>query len=127
MFCNTAHLSECEIIGLTGLGGCDKKCPGYGKEHCRYDEIEPIYEQVYEDFWKPIIEKDGSVDLEQIKKELYDYYVFMEEVAKVYDYISGGQVSKPNTASSILIAFHDEAINRAISESLADAGDSCET
>ena len=36
-------------------------------------------ERVWCEFWEPIIKGD----MEQVKKELYDYYVFMRQAAEV--------------------------------------------
>lgn len=56
------------------------------------------YEKIYEDFWKGIVEKeDGSIDLEQVKKELHDYYFILNEVPKVYCEVTNYNISKPNT------------------------------
>lgn len=53
-------------------------------------------EETYQNFWKLIVEKDGEVDMEQVKKELHDFHFIMGEVSKVYDSLTGGQLSKPN-------------------------------
>lgn len=79
----------------------------------------------YEIFWKDIVEKNGLIDIEQVKKELYDYHVMMNEVSKVYDSITGGRISKPNTASHHVISYADEAINAAYDEGWEDAKEEC--
>lgn len=53
-------------------------------------------EETYENFWKLIVEKDGEVDMEQVKKELHDFHIVMNEVSKVYSHLTGGQLSKPH-------------------------------
>ena len=56
------------------------------------------YEKNWDELWADIIlNKDGSVNIEQVKKELSDYSVFMENCSYVYDYITNGKISKPNT------------------------------
>ena len=48
----------------------------------------------YDNFWKEIVENpDGTLNLEQIKKELCDYSNIMDIVSKVYDHITGGRIS----------------------------------
>lgn len=70
-------------------------------------------EDVWSTFWKPIIVKDnGQIDLDQLKKELFDYHTIMGEVARVYCHISGNRVSKPNTAAEVLISMYDEAVTQ---------------
>ncbi|QIW88664.1 hypothetical protein P59_066 [Bacillus phage P59] len=59
------------------------------------------YEQTYEDFWKDIVEEDGQVNMDQIKRELADYRVLLQEVPKVYDELAG--FSKPHTRATVII------------------------
>ena len=63
-------------------------------------------ELIYELFWKQIIEKDGKIDLDQLKKELCDYHTVLSNASKVYDAVSGGTISdplvNPRTAISII-------------------------
>jgi hypothetical protein len=52
-------------------------------------------EAEWESLWKSIVtNKDGTVNLEQLKKELYDFSFVMEQVAKVYCHITGNRMSK---------------------------------
>ena len=64
--------------------------------------------KVYEEFWKFIIELDGEIDFEQVKRELYDYRIVMQEVSKVYCEITEGKFSKPNTKAEYIIEVVDE-------------------
>lgn len=57
----------------------------------------------YDEFWKRIIEHDGEVDFEQVKRELFDFHMVMQEVGKVYDHITGGKFAKPQTAAEAVI------------------------
>lgn len=46
-------------------------------------------------FWKPIItKKDGSINMTQLKKELADFSHILEQVSLVYEYVTGGRMSK---------------------------------
>lgn len=59
-------------------------------------------------FWEPIITNaDGSLNLEQIKGELYDFYRVMTEVPKVYCHITGNKLSKILYNSETVIAEAD--------------------
>lgn len=60
------------------------------------------YEQCYEEFWKEIIEKDGVIDVDQVKKELFDFHRMIQNVPKVYDYVTGGAVSKSLTDPDVI-------------------------
>src|SRR6476646_3900941 len=61
-----------------------------------------------EQFWGPIITPNGRLDLDQVKRELHDYHTLLEEVPKVYCELTGGAISKPNTAADAVIAMHDD-------------------
>ncbi len=72
-------------------------------------------EQVYQDFWKEIIcDNNGNIDIEQVKKELCDYYKILQEVPKVYCEITGGLLSKPlYDAETVLQVFRDRYASKA--------------
>lgn len=65
-------------------------------------------DSIYEQFWKPIVEKDGVVDMEQLKKELFDFHELMGNAAIVYDHVTGGAISKVNTVASVVTAMSDD-------------------
>ena len=61
------------------------------------------------EFWKPIIcDNDGNIDVEQLKKELCDYYFVINEVPKVYCEVTGGTLSKILYDSETVISFFKE-------------------
>lgn len=70
-------------------------------------------QKVFEDFWKSLVVKDGELDVEQVKKELYDYKVMMANVSELYVNITGGQLSKPTYVPHVLLAFHEDALTEA--------------
>jgi hypothetical protein len=59
------------------------------------------YEKTYEKYWKDIVEEDGQINMDQIKRELADYRVLLQEVPRVYDELAG--FSKPHTRSQVII------------------------
>ena len=73
-------------------------------------------EQCWKEFWEPIV----GYDLEEIKKELYDYRNLLNSVPKVYDHITGGVASKPNINAEVIINLSDDYTNRLIEEALDD-------
>ena len=68
-------------------------------------EPEPVdaIETDYNELWRDIVETDGQLDPKKVKRELYDYSVVMREVSKVYDELTGGRISEPNTAAGFVI------------------------
>lgn len=71
----------------------------------RPDPLDP--QAVFNEFWADIVQPAGLWDYEQILKELCDYHMLLTMVPKVYDHISGGSISKPNTLAEEVIAEHD--------------------
>jgi len=75
-------------------------------------------DSVYDEFWKDIIEDPEGLNLSQIKKELYDFWVVMEEVSKVYLEISNYKFSKPTTSAEYVLEEHYARIREAVAEIL---------
>lgn len=78
-----------------------------------YDELTPEeqvdVEREFNKFWKSlIINKDGSVNLEHLKRELSDYSTVLGEVSQVYDHVTHGNISKPNTSAEDVISVSDD-------------------
>jgi hypothetical protein len=66
--------------------------------------------KVWREFWKPIVFfANNELNINQVKRELFDYKMIMEEVSKVYDCLTGGRISKINTNHNAVI---DEVENR---------------
>lgn len=66
-------------------------------------------QECWEHFWKDIcVKSNGELDLEQVKKELWDFYRAMHISAKVYCYITGGKISKPLTDADTICNEADE-------------------
>jgi hypothetical protein len=78
------------------------------------------YEKEYEDFWKEIVEKDGVINIDQVKRELSDFSKVIGNVAKVYDHITSGRVSKPLTDSDAVIALHDDIRTKDINDAIEE-------
>ncbi|MED1863345.1 hypothetical protein P4V41_07735 [Fictibacillus nanhaiensis] len=70
------------------------------------------YEKVYDEFWKDLVEnEDGSLNLDQVKRELADFRLLIQEVPKVYEELTG--LSKPLTrAEAILSIVNDKYIRK---------------
>lgn len=106
------HPTDHEIIGEL-LAHIEEQ----NKRPCLYGGYEgKTAEDVYQEFWAGLVEVDGVVDVEQVKKELYDFYVLMCEVPKVYMHVSGSRVSKPNTMAFEVISLSDEHCTQVVEE-----------
>lgn len=76
-------------------------------------------ERVWNELWRPIVCKRGQIDVEQVKKELYDYSVFMDNAARVYCHVTGGAISKINTDPDVVIAVADDYMDELIQQERA--------
>lgn len=86
------------------------------------------YEKTYEEFWKGIVENpDGSLDVDQVKRELHDFDMMMREVPKVYCHVTGGLLSKPLTNADAIIEEADAVISRLVQEGVEDELESVKT
>jgi hypothetical protein len=83
----------------------------------------PDYAKRYEEFWKEIVENpDGTLNKDQVMRELSDYSAVMHEVAIAYDSVTG-KFSKPNTAAHHVISAVDERIAKAARDDLDEAAE----
>lgn len=59
---------------------------------------EKTYREEYEEFWKDIVEnEDGTLNKDQVMRELSDYSMVMDNCAKAYYTMTNGRISKQNT------------------------------
>ena len=81
-------------------------------------------EQKYNEFWKEIVENpDGSLNKEQIMKELADFSVLINSLSMLYSSITGGRVSKPMTNASVVFQLFEEELEEAYNRGYEDATD----
>lgn len=73
-------------------------------------------EKVYQEFWKDIVENEnGTLNKEQVKKELFDYSKVMENCASAYNEMTCWEISNPNTYfSEVLRIFQEEFLHKGI-------------
>lgn len=66
-------------------------------------------EKVYQEFWKDIVEnEDGTLNVEQVKKELADYSMVMDNCSSAYEEMTCCEISKPNTYFSEVLGIFQE-------------------
>ena len=67
------------------------------------------YKKDYEEFWKGIVENaKGNLIKDQIKRELSDYKMVIENCASAYSDMTNGNISKPNTHYCHVKAYFEE-------------------
>ncbi|MGI4862411.1 MAG: hypothetical protein ACRYFZ_00695 [Janthinobacterium lividum] len=79
------------------------------------------YQENWDEFWAELcLNPDGSANLDQIKRELSDFREIMDSVSEVYDHLTKGRISKPNTCAKAVIgeveALQQQDIDDAVAE-----------
>lgn len=60
--------------------------------------LERDYEKDYDLLWLSIVEnEDGTLNKDQVKRELSDYSMVLDHCAKAYSTMTNGRISKQNT------------------------------
>lgn len=85
------------------------------------DDTEPEVVAAWTDFWRDIVCPDGRLDIAQVARELHDWHVAMHEVSLVYDELTMGHFSKPNTAAPYVINRVNELEAKRVESALAKA------
>jgi hypothetical protein len=74
------------------------------------------FNEEWEELWKPLILTNGKLDEHKVKNEMQDLVFIYKQVAEVYCYITGNQLSKAMYyADEVKMAFDDE-ITRCVNE-----------
>ncbi len=79
------------------------------------------YQRGYEDFWKEIVEQPGgTLNTDQVMRELHDYQMLLRMVPEAYDGVTGGRVSKPHTMPGPVVDLVNERIDEAAVDAVRD-------
>lgn len=80
----------------------------FGNRHISEEESAAQQEREWEGFWKEAVTNEhGELVLESVKRELHDYSMMLENTARVFNYVTGGRASKPNTDAQVIIGLSD--------------------
>lgn len=74
----------------------------------RATTVEPEVQEEYDNFWKPIVEYDGSMNPYLVMRELADYSNLMHAAQAVYCSITGNRVSKMSTTADGVLQAHED-------------------
>lgn len=70
-------------------------------------------------FWRPLVtDKKGRLKKKQIKKELADFYLLLEEVPKVYMAVTGGKLSYPDYDAQTVISVFEDHVSELVDEEI---------
>lgn len=78
-------------------------------------------EEEYNDFWKDIVENpDGSLNVEQVKKELSDYSFLLHGIPLIYGEVTGGMEGEPNTMPEAVIRRFNDHVTKLLDEAIEE-------
>ena len=77
--------------------------------------MEP-YQIEYEKTWKELIEVDGEINLDQVKRELFDYANLIAMATQVYFYATGGKTGNVRTMPERMVELIEERVQELIEE-----------
>ena len=76
-------------------------------------------EEKYNSFWKEIVEnEDGTINMDQLKKELSDFTLLIANVTKVYCNLTNSKISKPLTDPDVVIAVVEDCFAESFYEKI---------
>lgn len=78
------------------------------------------YEKDYEEFWKDVVESNGVLDIDKVKRELFDYHFVMKNVSEVYMAVTGGKLSKPNYYAETIITEFEDYVVQCVEEEIKE-------
>lgn len=79
------------------------------------------YQKKYRETWKVIVElSDGTINPDQVARELFDYSNLIHDASDVYCHVSGNRISKPNTKAFEVKNAHDDEVERAVQEAIEE-------
>jgi hypothetical protein len=84
------------------------------------------YEQTWEEFWRDIVAPDGTVNLDQVKRELHDFRQIIKDLSRLYMEVTGGRVSKPNTDVGVVLDLAEEHCKRQVAQALRNLAEEWE-
>ena len=103
------HVEKIELIG-------DRR---------RCVECQKRVDEEFDGFWRPLIYPNGELDVEEMKGNLLDFSVLMENAKAVYMHVTCGNIGKLNTDADAVIGEADrqqqELIDEAVKEALENS------
>lgn len=86
------------------------------------EDSETSVEDRWKQFWEPLlIKSNGKIHMEQMKKELSDFYVLIHYIPEIYCEVTGGMVSKHLTCPSAVIREYQNNVERQCEYAVEDA------
>lgn len=93
----------------------------FGDAELSFADIEILIKGLEAFDWVAGMYDDRSLTRDDIAAELSDYMMILDEVPLVYDHVTGGRISKPNTHAKAVIAVSDDYFTELVGEEVKEA------
>lgn len=108
-------------VPLAGEGEKDLGRLGQSPSRGSQSDREPSDEELLHAVkWREGIYDGKPLTRRQIIAELHDYRMILAEVPLVYDHVTGGRISKPNTSARAVIAVADDHLTELVEEEVKE-------
>jgi hypothetical protein len=78
----------------------------------------------YDDFWKELVENpNGTLNKDQVVKELSDYSMLMEHMASLYTFATGNKVSYITTLPGVVYGLFEEELQETYERGYKDGAE----
>lgn len=82
------------------------------------------YVKTYHDYWQELVEdKNGNLDKDKVMRELHDYHTLIEQVPKVYEYVTGGATANPMVLPEVIKSLADDWVQEACDDAIKEHTD----
>lgn len=78
------------------------------------------WEKEWKDFWMPLLKTNGKWDGKKIENEMHDLVFIYEQISIVYEYITGGLLSKPMYYADTIKTAYDDSVTESAKEEVQD-------
>jgi hypothetical protein len=85
------------------------------------DEVDDDVLESWRGFWADLVIVDGVLDINAVANELHDYHTAITQVPLVYEEVTGGRLSKPNSRADYVLDYYNEQVDAMVKQAVADA------
>lgn len=74
-----------------------------------------------EEWWRQLVcDEDGVPDMEKAMADFHDFHMLIRSASEVYEKVTDGQITKPNTAPWEVVSAVEDITTRLVEEALAE-------
>lgn len=78
------------------------------------------YKKVFEDNWKHLLDENGNLIEDEVKKELADYSILLDLTSRIYCKLTDNNISNPFVCESVILSEVDSIYEKMYGEEKED-------